>query len=46
MLPINICEVSDEQACRIGFMSGEISVPDDFDHIGPIQLRLSLQGKA
>ena len=26
------------QICRLGFMSGQISVPDDFDHMGSTEI--------
>jgi len=46
MQPISNCEVSEEQACRIGFMSGEISVPDDFDYMEADSIAAQFEGES
>lgn len=37
---------SDEQVRRLGFMTGQITVPDDFDHMGSAEIESLFSAEA
>ena len=43
VIPLNQAEAG--TACRLGFMAGEFSIPDDFDQMGSVEIENLFSGR-